>query len=199
MTVDAWSVVRHIHHYGSPITGRVTSLQPFHSSCGSLDLDGYIHLETTSQFPAVLRYSDLVNDPADFDVSKLPSVGNEVDTVVRNFVENTLILSARPYDLSKKRINQWQRYYEYIETLKMGDEITGTVTRVRPFGLFVDIGSEFRGLIDIGHNTWLVSTPQLPYDPSQWPQVGDPIRCKIEYLRLHGQKIGLGWLPGCVD
>lgn len=124
MTVDAWSVVRYIHHYGSPITGRLTSLQTFHSSDGSLDGFGHIHLKTTSQFPAVLPYHELVDDPADFDESKLPSIGDEVDAVVFNFVDNTLCLTARPYELSKKRINQWQRYYEYIETLKMGGEIT---------------------------------------------------------------------------
>ena len=155
---------------------------------------GCIHLKANSDFPAVLPYDSLSDDPAEFDASTLPSIGNELNTVVFNFVDGMLYLTAKPCELAESRIEQWRRYYEYIDTIKIGDTVAGMVTHIEPFGLFVDIGYEFIGLIDIGHAR-MISTPPLPFEQSDWPAVGDRIQCKVEYLRLHNQQIGLGWQP----
>ena len=155
---------------------------------------GLIHLKTASEYPAVLSYYSMNDDPTEFDVSKLPAIGDELNTVVFNFVDGKLYLTAQPCELADARIEQWRRYYEFIDTISIGDEVTGIVKRMEPFGLFVDIGSEFIGLIDVGH-AQMVSTSRLPYEQSDWPLVGTRIQCKIEYLRLHNQQIGLGWLP----
>jgi hypothetical protein len=155
---------------------------------------GLIHLKTASEYPAVLSYYSMNDDPTEFDASKLPAIGDELNTVVFNFVDGKLHLTAQPGELADTRIEQWRRYYEFIDTISIGDEVTGIVKRMEPFGLFVDIGSEFIGLIDVGHAR-MVSTSCLPYEQSDWPLVGTRIQCKIEYLRLHNQQIGLGWLP----
>lgn len=174
------------------MSGVVISLDPVDKT---YDIPGgFIHLETTSEYPAVLSYHSMVDDPTDFDESKLPSVGDELNAVVFNFVDGKLYLTAQPCELAESRIKQWRRYYEYIDSIEIGDTIAGIVQRMEPFGLFVDVGCEFIGLIDIGHGQ-MISTQPLPYEQSDWPAVGDRIQCKIEYLRLHNQQIGLGWLP----
>lgn len=155
---------------------------------------GFIHLKTASEFPAILSYDSINDDPTEFDESKLPAIGDELNTVVFNFVDGKLYLTAQPCELAESRIDQWRRYYEYIDTINVGNTVSGIVHRIEPFGLFVDIGSEFIGLIDIGHAR-MVSTPRLPYRQSDWPPVGTRIKCRIEYLRLRDQQIGLGWLP----
>ncbi|MCA9213564.1 MAG: hypothetical protein KDB27_10890 [Planctomycetales bacterium] len=155
---------------------------------------GYIHLRTESEYPALLPYYSLSDDPAEFDRLGLPTVGDRLNTVVANFVGGKLFLTAQPSELTDIRIEQWQRYYEYIDTITVGDAVPGVVTCAQPFGLIVDIGSEFTGLIDIGHSR-VVSTPHLPFDHTRWPPVGSRIQCRIEYLRLRDQQIGLGWLP----
>lgn len=69
----------------------------------------------------------------------------------------------------------------------------GIVTRTQAFGLLVDLGTPYIGVIDVGHDRWSGGDP-LPDDMSLWPQVGDEVDCHVKYFRLHNQQIGLGWI-----
>ena len=124
----------------------------------------------------------------------IPKIGDSVETVVFNFVDDTLYLSAKPHDLRPETIADWANYYAYIESLNLGDQTTGFVKQAMPFGLFVDLGSPYVGLIDIGHSPFS-GGQRLPYDYEEWPKVGDQIRCNIGYFRFHNRQIGLGWIP----
>lgn len=85
-------------------------------------------------------------------------------------------------------------YYDYLDTLTIGAGIQGVVVQARQFGLFINLGGPFLGLIDIGHRSFNGGVP-LPADTTNWPKAGDEISCVISYFRLHGQQIGLGWSP----
>ena len=63
-----------------------------------------------------------------------------------------------------------------------------------PFGLFIDIGSPFIGLIDIGHSNFNRGK-KLSHNNSGWPKEGDSIKCVIAYYRFNDRQIGLGWTP----
>lgn len=196
MAVDPWSIVRHVHKLGSPISGIVTRLESF--DLPGLPPSGHIHLDTESQFPAVLPYDWLTDEQVKFEPSLLPAIGDQIDAVIFNFAGGKLYLTTQPRALAPEQIAKWQRYYDYIETVQVGDLIIGVVKESRHFGLFVDIGSEFLGLIDLGLSLAFNLHP-LPSDPLDWPIAGDRIQCKVAYLRLHNRQIGLDWLPQSDD
>jgi ribosomal protein S1 len=190
--LNAYEVLRDIHPIGSQIRGVVsdcTDVQMLHgvpSGCATL--------ATSSQFRSVLPYQHLVDDVSALNPVLIPKIGDSLETVVFDFVDDTLYLSAKPHDLKSETIAEWADYYAHIATLSVGGQVTGLVQRAMPFGLFVDIGLPYVGLIDIGH-TAFNSGRRLPHDNAAWPKVGDQIRCSVGYFRFHNRQIGLGWLP----
>lgn len=194
--MDAYETLRHVHHMGSPISGTVVAhseLTMSHNVPG-----GYLTLETEFLYPALLIYDYLVDEVASFTPDLIPPIGMRIKAVVRNFVDDKLIVSAKPSDLQESTIRKWQQYYEYIDSLTVGSIIMGVVKGVKPFGLFVDIGGPYTALIDIGHTSFNGGT-RLPRDNSQWPKRGMEIRCKVAYFRFHNQQIGLGWMPDNIE
>lgn len=190
--MDSWEVLRTIHHIGSPIRGTVTS---HHGTGLSNDKPlGHVTLTTDSPYPALLPFSHLVPENDTVSPIVIPKIGDEIDTVVFNFVDGTLYLSARANDLRETTIRQWQLYYDYIDTLAVGSTIVGVVEQTREFGIFVNMGGPFPGLIDIGHSR-LSGGTRLSHDPVHSPKAGDQIQCRVAYFRMHNQQIGLCWLP----
>lgn len=174
--MNAYEVLRDVHPIGSPLVGTVTGVTEIEMSHGFPG--GHVTLETASKFPAILPFQHLADDDAQFTPDLIPQVGSQIDTVVFNFVDGTLYLSARPNDLESSTIQAWRDFYAYVGTLSVGNEISGIVERAMPFGLFVNIGSPYIGLIDIGHSSFN-GGHALPFDNAQWPNVGDHIRCVI--------------------
>ncbi len=152
---------------------------------------GHVTLDTSSDFRAILPYSHLADDHSRFDPELIPRLGSQITAVVFNYVDGTLYLSAKPSDLKSSTIEEWRDFYAYVYSLSIGREISGVVQKAMPFGLFVDIGSPYIGLIDIGHATFNGGYP-LPVDQTSWPNVGERIRCNIGYIRFHNRQIGLG-------
>jgi ribosomal protein S1 len=190
--MDSWEVLRNFHHIGSPIRSTVTSHLGAGVSNGKLL--GHVTLKVDSPYPAILPYSHLVDEDDTISRIVIPKIGDQLDAVVFNFVDGSLYLTARANDLRETTIRHWQLYYDYIDTLKLGSTIVGVVEQTRRFGIFVNMGSSFLGLIDIGHSQMSGGIP-LSLDPSSWPKKGDPIKCRIGYFRLHNQQVGLGWVP----
>jgi len=190
--MDAYEALLRHFRVGSKISGIVTAHDKIEYRRGLVW--GHIELETHTGYRARLPYHFLVDDLSSFSPSIVPEIGAQVDAVVFNFVDDTLILSAKPSDLLPATISRYQEYYRCIDSLTIGSTIIGIVANARPFGLFVDIGVYFAGLIDIGHISFNGGV-QLPPHCAEWPKVGDKIRCRISYFRFRNQQIGLGWLP----
>lgn len=187
-TMDAYEVLLKVHRIGSPICGTVIARDE------PDNVHGQATLRTGTAYPALLPYSLLADDPSSFSPKIVPDLGAKVDAVVFNFVDGTLYLSATPNDLAEKTIRKWTQYYEYIGSLAIGSQVTGRVEHVAPFGLFVNIGGPFPGVIDIGHVRFNGGV-QLPHDRADWPKEGGEINCNIGYFRLRNQQVGIGWLP----
>jgi hypothetical protein len=85
-----------------------------------------------------------------------------------------------------------ERWEDFKASMPIGREVIGTVKVICPFGIFVDLGSEFLGLIDVGHSHF-GSGVRLPKDPKCWPTRGSKIECYVNYFRDHDQQVGLGW------
>lgn len=182
--MEDWQILRFTHQIGSPLPGIVVAHD---------DRRKRLLIQTRAQLPAELPYDWLVDQGASTR-PELPAVGQRIDTVVNNVVKGVLYLSARPHDLLPKTIAAWAAYYAYIDTLTIGSLVTGRVIKVQPFGLFVDIGGPYPGLIDIGHTDFNQGV-RLPRDYALWPTEGATIRCRVSYMRLHNRQIGLGWVP----
>lgn len=190
--MNAYEVLRDIHQIGSPLVGTVTGRTEIEMSHGHPG--GHATLATPSRFRAILPYEHLADEHSGFNSDLIPNLGSQIETVVFNFVDETLYLSAKPNDLKSSTIQEWRDFYTYIGTLSIGQEISGVVERTMPFGLFVNIGSPYIGLVDIGHSS-INGGHVLPFDNAKWPKIGDSIRCSIGYIRFHNRQIGLGWLP----
>lgn len=59
---------------------------------------------------------------------------------------------------------------EFTERLQIGQEITGTVFRQEPFGVFVDIGEAFHGIVLAPY----IST-KIGLELKEYPKVGETI------------------------
>ncbi|MFV1959020.1 MAG: 30S ribosomal protein S1 [Planctomycetota bacterium] len=73
-----------------------------------------------------------------------------------------------------------------LETLQPGDIVTGTVTRVQPFGAFVDLGG-VEGLLHVSQMAW-----KRVEDPETVVKTGDVIKVQVLSIEEGGKRIGLG-------
>jgi ribosomal protein S1 len=177
--MDSWEVLRFIHKIGSPIKAMVSGFDEY----------GQILLETGTDYKSIL-IADSVKEARSQQVLK---IGEVLDTVVWNCNDGILCLSSRSIDISNQSVEEWQAYYEFIDTLELGTKVRGVVTSSKAFGIFVDIGAPYIGLIDVGHDRFNEGD-RLPDDMSIWPSKGESIDCRISYFRLHNRQIGLGWI-----
>lgn len=191
--MNSYQILRKIHKVGHPISGTVVGYKQPLNIHGML-VGANVILETSSKYKTILGFDDLFDEQTAFDERLFPPLGKEIETVILNHSDDTLYVSARPHLLSKGSMESYQQYYAYIDTLKEGQIVNGVVEKVMPFGLFVNIGSPFIGLIDIGHIDFNRGK-QLSYDQSDWPKKGDSINCVVAYYRFGDKQIGLGWVP----
>jgi ribosomal protein S1 len=182
--MNSWEVVRFIHRIGSPIKAMVSGFDEY----------GRVLLETGTDYKSILT-ADSVEDARS---QQLLEIGEELDTVVFNCVDEILYLSSRAIDVSDQSVEEWQAYYEFIDTLELGVEARGVVASSKAFGIFVDIGAPYIGLIDVGHDRFNEGD-RLPDDMSIWPSAGESIDCRVSYFRLHNRQIGLGRIAPCHD
>lgn len=157
-------------------------------------LNGSIILNCESNVKGYLPYDYLLDDIADFNNNEIPEIGTELNLTVINWRDDGLTLSNKTNDRTQEA-TKFDEFYKLIESeFPLNEEKTGTVKEVKPFGIFVDFGYKYFGLIDIGHIKWNEGI-QLPYDMKDWPKAGEKINCKISYYRFWDRQIGLGWIP----
>lgn len=191
--MDSYQILKSIHKIGHPLVGKVIGYEEPINHQGML-IGGKVILDSDSKYKVRLPYECLFDEQKDFDITLLPKPGAQIKTVIKNHVDDTLYVSAKPTDLNQQRIQEYKEFYKFIEENKEGQKVKGIVKKVMPFGLFVDFQSPFLGLIDIGHSSFN-GGKKLPYDNSQWPKEGDAIQCIITYYRFDNKQIGLGWVP----
>jgi len=115
---------------------------------------------------------------------KLPShyvqVGQEVEAVVLKL------------DRDRRRINlgfkQMARspFERFLEAHPAGSEVQGTITRLTPFGAFVELAPEIEGLIHVSQlDAERIATPE------EAVQVGQTVEAKIMKIERKTQKIAL--------
>lgn len=114
----------------------------------------------------------------DYYDKKLLCVVTEANERRRN-----LVLSHRAL-IEREKEEQRQKL---LAELQAGDVREGTVTSVRDFGAFVDIGG-LDGLIHVSQLSW-----ERVSHPSEVLQVGQKVRVKVEKVNQQTGKIGLNY------
>jgi small subunit ribosomal protein S1 len=113
-----------------------------------------------------------VDDPAEF-------VGRKLEFSVPPAKAGThgLVVSRRA--ILEREARKQAR--ERAKTLQLGERVRGTVTQVRDFGLFIDIGGGLEGMVHVSEMSW--DRSQTPADVAR---VGDVLEAQI--IRLPDRK-----------
>lgn len=148
-----------------PVRGRVTAVNP-----GGLtvDVDGVRSFCPMSQIDVVR-----VEDPAPFVGRVLEFLVTEVDESRQRVIVSRRRLLQR---------EQAQRARERLAAIAPGQELEGTVTRLEPFGIFVDLGG-FEGMAHVSE----LSHARISH-PREVVAQGDKLRVKV--LRVESGKDG---------
>lgn len=113
---------------GDAVKGKVTGVLDFGAFVNVDGIEGLIHISEISW--------ERVNSPSDY-----LKVGDEIETKIIAIDKDRLSLS-----LKQLKEDPW---LEEIEKYKVGDEVTGTVTRITPFGAFVQINPAIEALVHV--------------------------------------------------
>ena len=77
----------------------------------------------------------------------------------------------------------------------LGTVLSGTVSSIQPFGIFVELSLPPIGLIDIVAGPGSADARALPIDRTAWPKLGETIRVRCFQFHESNREIYLGWLP----
>ena len=113
---------------GDTVTGVVTGVVDFGVFVNVEGIEGLIHISEISW--------ERVSSPADY-----VKVGQSVDAKIISIDKERL-------SLSMKQLTQ-DPWLDEVEKFKKGDEVEGTVTRITPFGAFVQISPAVEALVHI--------------------------------------------------
>jgi small subunit ribosomal protein S1 len=166
---NPWETVRLNHPIGSQIKGVVKSITDFGVFVGVEDgIDGLVHISD-------LQWTKKIRHP-----SELFNKGDEIDAIVLGVdVENERV------SLGVKQLSNDP--WEGLESrFPNGSKITGPVTSVTDFGVFVQIEEGIEGLVHVSQ----IANERIDR-PAEHFQVGEVIECEILNIDLRERKIGL--------
>lgn len=115
-------------HVGDIVKGVVTGVVDFGAFVNVDGVEGLIHISEISW--------ERVNNPADY-----VKVGETVEAKI-------IAIDKERLSLSMKQLTE-DPWLSEVENLKKGDEVEGTITRITPFGAFVQISSAVEALVHV--------------------------------------------------
>ncbi len=179
--MDSPEKSKYIYKVGSTVSGEVLS-------CETEWIADYgyfycsIILKTESPFKATLGFETA-------NVKEIPSAGDLLKAIVFFYRED--ILHLKPYPKDPEEARTYEEFYASTENeFKEGTIVTGKITRIEPFGVFVDLSRRFLGLIG-----FVGQGKPLPTSFRQTMKIGDDIRCVVGWFDFGRLQIRLYWLP----
>lgn len=135
-------------------------------------LQGLVHISELSWTTRPQHASDVLKE------------GDEVDVKVL-----AVDPSSRRISLSLRQIeaNPWATL---LDSHPVGSNVTGTITRIEEYGLFVEVASGIEGLCHIGDLTW-VGRPKKPTDAGDYA-VGKQVEVRILEADPARNRLSLG-------
>ena len=160
---------------GMRLKGTVSSIVDFGAFVDLGGIDGLIHISE-------LSWSH-VNHP-----SEVVKVGEEVEVEVLDV------------DLQRERISLGLKqttedpWTKLVETYPVGTIVDGKVTKIVPFGAFIELGANVEGLVHISE-----MAKSHVDAPSQVCQVGDTVQVKVMEIDLDRRRISLSMKAAAED
>ena len=152
---------------GMRLKGTVSSIVDFGAFVDLGGIDGLVHISELSW--------NHVNHP-----SEVVKVGQEVEVEVLDV------------DMSRERISlglkqtQPDPWIKLVEAYPVGTIVDGTVTKIVPFGAFVQLGEATEGLVHISE-----MAPRHIETPAQVVHVGDVVKVKVMEVNSERRRISL--------
>lgn len=166
---NPWDVVSEKYPVGTTIEGKIKNITDFGIFIGIDEgIDGLVHISDIS-------WTKRIKHP-----SELYKKGGIVQAIVLNIDKDNERFSLGIKQLHK---DPWETI---PERYGVGDRITGTITNVTDFGLFVELEEGIEGLVHVSEvNREKIKTPVGKF------QVGDIISAKVININPKERRIGL--------
>ncbi len=166
---NPWDVIEEKYPVGTTIEGKIRNITDFGIFIGIDEgIDGLVHISDIS-------WTKRIKHPGE-----VYKKGQEVQAIVLNIDKN-----SERFSLGIKQLTS-DPWDEIPEKYKLGTRVTGTVTNVTDFGIFVELEEGIEGLIHVS---------ELPKDKTENPlsrfQVDDVIQAKVVNVSREEKKIGL--------
>ena len=166
---NPWDVVSEKYPVGTTIEGKIKNITDFGVFIGIDEgIDGLVHISDIS-------WTKRIKHP-----SELYKKADVVQAIVLNIDKDSERFSLGIKQLQK---DPWETIPERYE---VGDKITGTITNVTDFGLFVELEEGIEGLVHVSEtNREKIKTPVGKF------QVGDIVSAKVININPKERRIGL--------
>jgi small subunit ribosomal protein S1 len=152
---------------GMVVEGKISNVVDFGAFVDLDGIDGLIHISELS-WSHVRHPSEVLN------------IGDTVQVKVLDIDRSRQRISL---GLKQTQEDPWQRM---VDTYNLGDELAGKVTKVVPFGAFVEVLDGVEGLVHISE-----LAPRHVENPREIVQPGDEIRVKILEIDSERRRLSL--------
>lgn len=171
MSEDPWSKVQADYPPGAVVEGKVVSLTNYGAFVSLQDgVEGLIHVSEMS-------WNKKVKHP-----NKILNVGDAVKAKVLEVdVENKKISLG----IKQLETNPWEALvYKY----PVGSKVTGTVSNITDFGIFVTVEEGIDGLIHVSDLSWSGKSK----NPAEVFERGQEVEAKVLHIDVDNEKFSLG-------
>jgi small subunit ribosomal protein S1 len=166
---NPWDVISEKYPIGTTIEGRIKNITDFGLFIGIDEgIDGLVHISDIS-------WTKRVKHPGD-----IYKKGDLVQAIVLDIEKENERFSL---GIKQMQPDPWQTVAERYD---VGREITGTVTNITDFGVFVELEEGIEGLVHVSE----ISKEKIK-NPSEKFNIGDVITAKVMNINSDERRIGL--------
>ncbi|MCK5485829.1 MAG: 30S ribosomal protein S1 [Desulfobacterales bacterium] len=166
---NPWDVISGKYPIGTTLEGKIKNITDFGLFIGIDEgIDGLVHISDIS-------WTKRIKHP-----SELYKKGDVVQAIVLDIEKNNERFSL---GIKQLQNDPWQSVSERYE---VGKEITGTITNLTDFGVFVELEEGIEGLVHISE----ISKDKIK-SPTEKFKVGDVITSRVMNINTEERRIGL--------
>jgi small subunit ribosomal protein S1 len=163
-------------HEGDIVRGRVRKLMDFGAFVDLGGIDGLLHVADIS-YSRLAKSSDMVNlgDELELKILKIDPASRKISLGLKQLQEDPWTVAAR--------------------TFKVGDRVSGTVSRLTDFGAFVELLPGVDGLIHLSELSWNKRVRK----PGDLLKIGERVETVILQINAGDRRISLGYKQALGD
>ncbi len=173
LLANPWAEFAEANPAGTRLQGTVTSIADFGAFVRVAEgVEGLVHISE-------LSWDRDVKDPR-----AVLNKGDEVEVLIKEYN-----LDSQRLSLSIKRLGP-DPWTQALSNINVGDKITGKITSVADFGVFVEVVAGVEGLVHVSDMSW-TDRVEKPGDFREFNQ-GDELEVMVLELNADRRRISLG-------